>query len=114
MLVQEVKAEPGKSSPCLFNHPQRDMCAFAHGDDFVISGKESDLMYVQEYICAKYITKVRGIIGPEPTDRSNRSRPCASSMRRCPSAPGSRIWSRALAERLLFAVPSIKAKLPLE
>ena len=31
------------------------MCASAHGDDFVTFGRDRDLKYVQESLCAKYV-----------------------------------------------------------
>ena len=34
----------------------------------MVSGVEEDLKIVQEAICAKYLTKVRGIVGPDPGD----------------------------------------------
>ena len=44
------------------------MCAFAHGDDSVTSGSDRDLKYVQEFFCNRYMTKVRGILRPHPSD----------------------------------------------
>ena len=44
------------------------MCAFVHGDNFVISGPETHVNVVRQFICERYLTKVRGLIGPEPHD----------------------------------------------
>lgn len=44
------------------------MTVFVHGEDFVVSGTEDDMKQVQELFCEKYITKVRGIVGPDPSD----------------------------------------------
>ena len=41
---------------------------FIHGDAFVASGTEAHLEEVREIVCSKYLTKVRGILGPEPRD----------------------------------------------
>ena len=64
----EMGFERGVTSPCLFKHISKDMCAFVHGDDFVISGTELHLNSVRKFICERYLTKVRGLIGPEPHD----------------------------------------------
>ena len=58
----------GKSSPRTFRHHTWDCCIFIHGDDFVVSGVEEHLKQVQKAICDVYLTKVRGVIGPESHD----------------------------------------------
>ena len=58
----------GKTSPCLFKHEIKGMSAFVHGDDFVISGLEKDLNEVKRFISDRYITKARGLLGPEAND----------------------------------------------
>ena len=36
-----------------------------HGDDFVVEGRQSDLEWVRDVLAAKFILKVRSILGPE-------------------------------------------------
>ena len=64
----EMGFAPGQSSPCLFRHAPWDCLAYIHGDDFVVEGDEEQLARVQESVCNRYPTKVRGIVGPAPTD----------------------------------------------
>ena len=58
----------GRSSPCLFRHRVHDCTVFIHGDDFVVSGEHDVLLWVQEEISRKYLTKVRGLLGPDGSD----------------------------------------------
>ena len=39
-----------------------------HGDDFVVSGTEEHLKIVEDKFRSKYLTKIRGIIGPDSDD----------------------------------------------
>ena len=39
-----------------------------HGDDFTSSGTENELRWLVQEFEKKYITKVRGIVGPDPHD----------------------------------------------
>ena len=64
----ELGFRKGRTNPCIFRHRTKDMTVFVHGDDFVVSGTEDDMKQVQELFCEKYITKVRGIVGPDPSD----------------------------------------------
>ena len=43
-----------------------------HGDDFVVEGQQSYLDWVRDVLAAKYLLKVRGILGPEPCDQKVR------------------------------------------
>ena len=52
----------------MFHHRKRDVRALVHGDDFTLSGKEKDLIWIADIFKKKYITKVRGILGPEAHD----------------------------------------------
>jgi hypothetical protein len=59
---------PGKASTCTFWHPERDVKVIVHGDDFIIEGKEEDLRWTQGVLEAKYIVKMRGLMGPDRGD----------------------------------------------
>ena len=51
----------GRTSPCLFHHPARDMMVFSHGDDFVSSGSVEDLKLLEKVLSAKYSIKTTTI-----------------------------------------------------
>ena len=62
---------PGRATSVAFYHKERDIRIVVHGDDFVIEGRQEDLNMVRDALSAKYITKVRGILGPEPGDHKS-------------------------------------------
>ena len=53
------------------DHPEREVRIVVHGDDFVVEGRQSDLEWVRDVLAAKYILKVRGILGPEQGDQKS-------------------------------------------
>ena len=59
----------GRTSPCLFRHRLHDCVVFIHGDDIVACGEHGVLQWLQEEVSNKYLTKVRGLLGPEPADK---------------------------------------------
>ena len=59
----------GRATSCAFCHPGWDVRIVAHGDDFVVKGEEEDSEWVKSVLEAKYIVKVRGIMGPEEKDK---------------------------------------------
>ena len=60
--------QQGKSSPCLFYHPEQDLRVVVHGDDFTIMCIDPALKWVTHEIKKVYELKVVAILGPEPTD----------------------------------------------
>ena len=42
----------------MYYHPSRDVRVLVHGDDFTVTGSESQLRYVTEVLQNKYKTKV--------------------------------------------------------
>ena len=58
----------GLASPCCFHHPERDIRAVVHGDDFTFSGEEVHLRWVQEKMQASFLCEVEGMLGPDPSD----------------------------------------------
>ena len=48
----------GTCNPCMYYHPSRDVRVLVHGDDFAVTGSESQLRYVTEVLQNKYKTKV--------------------------------------------------------
>ena len=59
---------PGKSSTVVFYNWESDVRLAVHGDDFVLSGTPGHLEQFANDLSKKYLVKVRGILGPEPTD----------------------------------------------
>ena len=62
---------PGRATVVAFYHAEREVRIVVHGDDFVVEGKQSDLEWVRDVLAAKYILKVRGILGPEQGDQKS-------------------------------------------
>ena len=58
----------GKANACTFFHPGREIRIVVHGDDFVVTGDELELRFVERLFKEKYPTKVRGVMGPSPND----------------------------------------------
>lgn len=67
--LQEAGFEVGKANTCAFWHPERRAAVVVHGDDFVVSGAEGDLKYVEEVLRKKYPVKMRGTLGPDAKDQ---------------------------------------------
>ena len=42
-FMEEERFLTGKSSPCVFRHPERKLRVVIHGDDFTVLGFEKDL-----------------------------------------------------------------------
>ena len=59
-----VKAgfEVGRASPVVFNHRKKGLMVFVHGDDFVFSGDEADIRWLENIPEDKYPIKT-SIIG---------------------------------------------------
>ena len=49
----------GIGHPSVFWHPKRDICTIVHGDDYVSSGMDIDLMWLQEELAKSYETKTQ-------------------------------------------------------
>ena len=47
-FMESIGFKRGIASPCVFNHPERNMKAVIHGDDFILSGDESNLDWFRE------------------------------------------------------------------
>ncbi len=50
----------------MYHH--RNIRVLVHGDDFTLSDKEKDLLWIFEAFKSKYMITVRGIFGPEAHD----------------------------------------------
>ena len=58
----------GRANKITFYHKNRDVRVVVHGDDFVASGKEEQLRWLEGILRAKYPLKMRGIMGPDAGD----------------------------------------------
>ena len=67
-FMESVGFKRGKSSPCVFHHPARNVRAVIHGDDFTILGNAQDLDWFRRCIGERYEVKYRGRLGPEEGD----------------------------------------------
>ena len=62
---------PRRATEVAFYHAEREGRIVVHGDDFVVEGRQSDLEWVRNVLAAKYILKVRDILGPEQGDQKS-------------------------------------------
>ena len=58
----------GKSSPCLFTHPERRINTFVHGDDYVSAADGLQLSWLEGVLKAKYDIKTT-VLGPDEGDK---------------------------------------------
>ena len=69
--LDEAGFNAGRATVVAFYHRERDVRIVVHGDDFVVEGEDAGLDWVKGVLAAKYITKVRGVLGPEPGDQKS-------------------------------------------
>ena len=67
-MLESIGFRRGSTSPCAFWHKDKGLRLVVHGDDFTSSGTESELRWPVREFGKKYITKVRGIVGPDSHD----------------------------------------------
>jgi len=53
----------GRSNPCNFHHPQREISCTVHGDDFTSAGREEDLKWLDRQLQKKFEIKTE-FLGP--------------------------------------------------
>ena len=66
--LESIGFTSGRSSPCVFFHKERGVRLVVHGDDFTFLGNDENLLWCQEAMQAEYEIKIRGKLGPDPTD----------------------------------------------
>ncbi len=67
-VFNNIGFKQGKSSPCLFHHPEKDLRVVVHGDDFTILGVDPALKWNTKELQKVYGFKVKATLGPEPYD----------------------------------------------
>ena len=58
----------GESSACVFRHPEKNLVASVHGDDFTTVGPKSSLDWFRQQLESKYELKEASRLGPSPED----------------------------------------------
>jgi hypothetical protein len=58
----------GESSACVFRHPEKDLLASVHGDDFTTVGPKSSLDWFRQQLELKYELKEASRLGPNEED----------------------------------------------
>eukprot|EP00972_Heterocapsa_arctica_P083790 12347151-Heterocapsa_arctica.AAC.1 len=58
----------GVSTPYVFIHKERRIRICVHGDDFVVSGTQKDIEWIEAVMRSSFDIKDAVIIGPEPGD----------------------------------------------
>ena len=58
----------GLTSPCIFYNKAKDIRVVVHGDDFTVLAEESQIRWLTNLLGAKMKVKLRGILGPDPSD----------------------------------------------
>ena len=53
----------GKSNPCTFYHPERDMSIVVHGDDFTTLANDTDMDWYEGELKKSFEIKIRGRLG---------------------------------------------------
>ena len=67
-FVTDCGFEVGTTTPCIFNHKERDLRAVIHGDDFAILGTEQEFKWLRDRTEATFDVKFRGRMGPDAGD----------------------------------------------
>ena len=69
--LQPIQFIRVRTSPCLLRHKSHDCVVLNLGDDIVACGEHVVLQWLQEEISKRYLTKVRGLLGPEAGDEKS-------------------------------------------
>lgn len=67
-FMRSVGVLSGKSSPCLFSHPGKDLRVVVYGDDFTILGAEHHLDWLKNQIKEVYEIDFKARLGPHDGD----------------------------------------------
>ena len=65
--IQDIGFIQGRASPRIFQHPERDIKLFVHGDDYVLSGYHGELKWFEKEMEKKYECKT-DLLGPDVDD----------------------------------------------
>ena len=62
--------QPGRASSVTLYNQETDIRMILHEDDFIIEGVDADLWWVHDLLAAKYLVKMRGVLGPDLGDQT--------------------------------------------
>ena len=68
-VMEEAGFLKGVGCSVIFMHEEKDLLDAVHGDDFVFGGNDEDLKWVAKVLAAKFVIKVRAVLGPEDEDQ---------------------------------------------
>eukprot|EP00973_Karenia_brevis_P041501 5742611-Karenia_brevis.AAC.1 len=66
--LAKIGFRSGRSSPCIYWHPERDLVTMVHGDDFISTGDEWNLLWMKAKLEKQYEIST-DIIGPDEKDK---------------------------------------------
>ena len=66
--LRKLGFEKGGASPCCFTLRARNLCCVVHGDDFILSGSDGDLAWIEETFHAAFLMKTVGKLGGDAGD----------------------------------------------
>ena len=66
-IMNKLGFQQGKSTPCVFWHPSRDIRTTVHGDNFASLGTRLDVDWFESVLKKEFMIKVEGIFGPPGT-----------------------------------------------
>ena len=70
-VMEEAGFRRGVGCSVIFRHEEMDLLGVVHGDDFVFGGNDEDLKWVAKVLAAKFVIKVRAVLGPEDEDQKD-------------------------------------------
>ena len=68
-VMEMAGFQRGVGCAVIFRHEEKGLVGVVHGDDFVFAGCGEGLKWVAKVLAAKFVIKVRAILGPEVDDQ---------------------------------------------
>ena len=63
-VMVQLGFQQGRSSPCLYYHPQRRILCSVHGDDFMVLTGHKDAIWLRDHLAEAWTVETRGILAP--------------------------------------------------
>ena len=67
-MMVEAGFRRGSAAPVAFWHPERDLACVVHGDDFILTGEDEDLDWIEALMHSWFEIKVRARLGGDEKD----------------------------------------------
>ena len=61
-VMVQLGFQQGRSSPCLYYHPQRRILCSVHGDDFMVLTGHKDAIWLRDHLAEAWTVETRGIL----------------------------------------------------